>query len=208
MAVNQWPGLNEKQAIDEMLENRDSVHWTKCSELMKGLVVRETGKYFPSFSANLVEEIWQNAMVSVITGLPDFRSESKLPTWLTKIAYTRTIDALRCRKRNIQTNAPLTDLIEGEETEVVTYEPAVSGTLEEMCITREGLREVLVEISAYIDSHAKPERNRKIVQRVIFEGQTLEEAAKEAEVSSAVASYVIRTLQRHLQEKFRSSSLS
>jgi Tetratricopeptide repeat len=40
---------------------------------------------------------------------------------------------------------------------------------------------------------------------VLFEGYTFEEVAKGVGVSSAVASYVIRTLQQHLHKKQRQS---
>lgn len=203
MTANRWPGPHEKQVIAEMLDNRDSEHWKKCSELMKWFILRQANKLSVTLSADLVNEILQNAMMSVIINLPLFRFESKLTTWLMPIAYSRTIDALRFHTRNRQTNTPLNNLIEGEESEVVAYEYGIAGTLEEVCITSEELREVLAEISAYISSHAKPERNRKIVHMVFFEGHTLEEVAKEVGVSSAVASYVIRTLRQHLQESFR-----
>ena len=203
MTANQWPGPNEKQVIDEMMENRDSAHWTKCNELMKWLIIKEIGRYSITFSADFVDEVLQNAMMSVVINLHHFRSDSKLTTWLLTIARTRTIDALRLLIRNIQTNTPLNTLIEGEESEVVTYEYEITGNLEELCITEEELREVLAEMSVYIDSHAKPERNRKIAEMVLLKGYRLEESAREVGVSSAVASYVIRTLRQHLQEKFR-----
>ncbi len=203
MTAYQWPGPHEKQVIDEMLENRDSAHWEKCSDLMKWLIIKEASKYTTPFTADLVDEIWQNAMLSVVINLPHFRFESKLTTWLVTIARTRTIDALRLHTRTIRTNAPLNTLIEGEESEEVAYGIEMSGILEEVCITGEELRAVLAEISVYISSHAKPERNRKIAEMVLFAGHTLEETAREVGVSSAVASYVIRTLRQHLQEKFR-----
>src|SRR5438105_161034 len=127
MTPNQWPGPHEKQVIAEMLENRDSEHWTKCSQLMRWLILKETGKYPTPFSPDLVNEIVQNAMLSVVINLPNFRFESKLTTWLLPIARTRTIDGLRLQTRNTRTNTPLNNLIEGEESEVVAYEHEVPG---------------------------------------------------------------------------------
>jgi RNA polymerase sigma factor (sigma-70 family) len=170
---------------------------------MKWLVIKEASKYSTPITADLVDEIRQNAMLSVVVNLPHFRFESKLTTWLMPIARTRTIDALRVHTRNIRENTPLNTLIEGEESEEVTYEIEMPGILEEVCITGEELRAVLAEIFVYVNSHAKPERNRKIAEMVLLAGHTLEEAAREVGVSSAVASYVIRTLRQHLQEKFR-----
>ena len=200
---NQWPGPHERQVVFEMLVNHDSGHWHKCNELMRWLITRQANKLTVILPAYVIDDILQNAMMSVFINLPLFRFESRLTTWLMSIAYSRTVDALRLYTRNIRTSAPLNHQIEGEESEVVAYEHEVLGNLEEICTSSEELHEVVAEISAYINSHAKPERNSKIVQMVLFEGRTLEEAAKEVGVSSAVASYVIRTLRRYLQEKFK-----
>jgi len=205
MTANQWPGPHEKQTVAEMLDNRDSAHWEKCNELMKWLILKEVGKYSIPFSADLVADILQNAMVSVVINLPHFRSESKLTTWLTTIAYTRTIDALRSRTQNIRKNAPLNNTIEGEESEEIPYGHEAPVTVEDECLMREALREVLAEIPIYINNRAKAERNGKIAKMVLLEGRTLEEAAQEVGVSAAVASYVIRTLRDHLYEKFRAN---
>ncbi len=208
MTANQWPGLNEKQVIAEMLKNRDSAHWEKCCELMRWFILQQANKLSVTLTADLVNEILQNAMVSVITGLPNFRADSKLATWLTTIAYTRTIDALRTSMRDKRVIPLQNHSKEDEENEAITYESEILRPLEEECIIDEELCEVLAEISAYIDSHAKPGRNRKIVEMVLLKGYSLEETAREVGVSSAVASYVIRTLRRHLEEKFRPPSSS
>ena len=60
------------------------------------------------------------------------------------------------------------------------------------------VREVLAEISAYINSHAHPERNRKIAEMVLLNEFTIAEAAREVGVSPGVANYVIKTLRNHI----------
>jgi RNA polymerase sigma factor (sigma-70 family) len=171
-------------------------------------ILRQANKLSVILSSDRVDEILQNAMLSVVTGLPYFRFDSKLTTWLTQIAYTRAIDALRAGSRDSQVLPLQNHSAEDEEQEVIPDRNKLTGTLEEECITTEELREVLAEISAYIDSRDKPERNHKIAEMVLLKGYSLEETAREVGVSSAVASYVIRTLRRHLVEKFRPSSSS
>lgn len=201
-----WPESHEKQIVVEMLNNRDSDHWNKCSELMRWFILRQAYKLSVILSTDVVDEILQNAMMSVVTGLPQFRFESKLTTWLMPIAYSRTIDALRIRSRDSRTISPPNNSLEDEENEVIAYGHEISATIEDECMVHEELREVLAEIEIYTSTHAKTERNRKIVRMVLFEGRTLEEAAKELDVSAPVASYVIRSLQRYLREKFRPES--
>lgn len=198
-----WPEPHERQVVFEMLADHDSGHWHKCNELMRWLIMRQVNKLSVILPVYLIDDILQNAMMSVLINLPLFRFESRLTTWLMSIAYSRTIDALRLYTRNMRASAPLSHQMEGEESEVVAYEYEMSINLEEICTSSEELREVVAEVSTYINSHAKTERNRKIVQMVLFEGHTLVEAAREVGVSPAVASYVIRTLRQHLLEKFR-----
>src|SRR5260370_40769127 len=78
MTANQWPGLNEKQVIAEMLKNRDSAHWEKCCELMRWFILQQANKLSVTLTADLENEILQNAMESVITGLPNLRDDSIL----------------------------------------------------------------------------------------------------------------------------------
>lgn len=205
MTANQWPGPHEKQTVAEMLGNGDSEHWGKCSDLMRWFILLQASKLLATLSTDLVDEILQNAMVSVVTNLPRFRFESKLTTWLIQIAHSRTVDALRLLSRDKRIFSPPNNSLEDEETEEIDkfYEAPV--TVEDECITREALREVLAEIPIYIKNRAKAERNGKIAKMVLLEGRTLEEAAQEVGVSAAVASYVIRTLRDHLYEKFRAN---
>lgn len=204
LSSRRWPGPDEKRIVVEMLQDGNSPHWERCRELMEVLV----SNFGATLPAERREDVVQKAMLSVVRDLPSFRFNSQLRTWLLSVAYHRVIDEKRLNRMSsslsiANSNQLLTYDGYGDETEIDTYIPVVRAA-EEECIVEEELREVMAEISAYIDSHAKPERNRKIVDMVLLKGRTLEEAAREVGTSSAVASYIIRSVRRHLQEKFRS----
>lgn len=74
-------------------------------------------------------------------------------------------------------------------------------TTEDVCITRDDLRKALVALQEYVSTHANPIRNGRILDMVMFEGHSLEEAAKAVECSAPVASYIVRSAQRYVREK-------
>src|SRR5579885_2661794 len=73
--------------------------------------------------------------------------------------------------------------------------------LEERSITREKLRRVVDALEEYIQSRRNPERNKHLIQLVLFEGKTCEEAAKELDMASPLVHYYIRSVRHYLREK-------
>lgn len=62
------------------------------------------------------------------------------------------------------------------------------------------IEEALQLLREYIITHSKSRRNGKILELVIYEGCSLEEAAKAAGCSAAVVSYVVHEAQRYARE--------
>ena len=74
-------------------------------------------------------------------------------------------------------------------------------TAEDVCIMNDDLRKALAALQEYVSTHAHPLRNGRILDMVMFEGRSLEAAAKAVGCSAPVASYVVRSAQRYVREK-------
>lgn len=201
--AEKWPGPDDRCVVNEMLRDPSSPHWESCYVFIRRLVDM-AGADLP---LDLKEDVVQKAMLSVTHYLPSFRFNSQLRTWLVSIVHHRVADERRLnrqdqRYRSITSSDPLLTDEDEDKPEIGTYVP-IARAAEEECLIEETLREVTAEISKYINSHAHPERNRRLVEMVLFNGRTLEEAARATGTSPAVASYSIRSVRRYLQEKFR-----
>lgn len=73
-------------------------------------------------------------------------------------------------------------------------------TTEEVCIMRDDLRKALAALQEYVSTHANAIRNQRILDMVLLEGHSLEEAAKAVGCSAPVASYIVRSAQRFVRE--------
>ncbi|HLZ62871.1 MAG TPA: sigma-70 family RNA polymerase sigma factor [Ktedonosporobacter sp.] len=190
-----WPP-NDKIVVEEMLRDHLSEHWHECSECVKKIIQKWAKDIPPDDREDLV----QNVMLRVHHYLPAFRFDCKLTSWLFQIIYTSAIDVHRKRTNMEQFIAP------GDPQESVEHETASSpGSIheqpEDLSILREELSKAVDSLEEYVVTHANPERNRKIVYMVIFQGSSLEQAAKAVGCSAAVAGYIVRSAQRFARER-------
>ena len=194
-----WPGLDDKLVVAEMLQNPQSDHWAACNNFINKLI----GKLCPHLPYDLREDATQETLASVHNGLPTFRFDSKLTTWLTSIARHRVIDVERKYGTIILKEVHTNDRPEDREGNIDTLPVNQSRTPEEEFLTREKLKEVLAEIEAFIKKHAKTERNRQILQMVLLEDYSCEETARTLGINAPVVSHVVRSARGHLQEWMR-----
>src|SRR5438128_1358746 len=89
-------GADERSIVDEMIHDRHSKHWDKCSEYVKRWVYAKA-KNIPK---NLQEEIIQEVLYKVTRYLPYFRFQCALKTWLNQIIEHCIIDGLRNEGRS------------------------------------------------------------------------------------------------------------
>ena len=78
---------------------------------------------------------------------------------------------------------------------------AVLGTVEEDCIIRDELQKAFAALLEYVSLHSNEERNRTILQMVLFENRSLEETAQTIGCSAPVVGYIVRSAQRYVREK-------
>src|SRR5690348_3618725 len=188
-----------------MLSDPLSGHWYECQVFMKRLVHMQT-KNIPQDSR---EEIVQDAMMRVIKALPTFQFQCMLKTWLFGIARSCTIDAYHKRASFEHTSPGPTiassyEAYDGAENEDDTSPTSTVSILEDECIARDELRKALAVLREYVATHTNPTRNGRILNAVMFEGRSYEEAAKEAGCSAPVAGYVVREAQRYVRKRLGS----
>ncbi len=192
-----WLGADDRTVVEEMLRDRKSGQWYECREFVKKLV-QVQAKNIPK---DHWEDIVQDAMIRVDKSLLTFKYQCTLKTWLFGIVRSCIIDAYRKSNRAGQFMAPPGDPHDDVEREDDAFTANVPGTVEDECITHDELKKALAALQEYASTHANPLRNGRILDIVIFEGRSLEEAAKAVGCSAAVAGYVVRSAQRYVREK-------
>jgi RNA polymerase sigma-70 factor (ECF subfamily) len=194
-----WPGADDRATVAEMLQNADSQQWHECRVFMRRLIVAQArARNLPQ---DIHEDIIQEAMLRIRHSLCAFRYECTFKTWLFTLARHCTIDFHRKAIRTAHQMVSLEALREEEEQEDEIFNVTSFFSAEEDNILQETTREALQALGEWIFTHAKPERNQRIIDMVLLQDRSLEEAAKEVECSPAVASYVVRTAQEYVRKK-------
>ncbi len=190
-----WPGPDDKLIVAQMLADPSSHHWNECHTFFEH-VIRAN-----NLPVDLRDDVVQNAMFTVMRSLPTFHYECRLRTWLGMIANSRIVDAWRNHARKNRQIIPLDNPPGDEESGTGILKINAPQTTEGECIIREELREAISVLREYLNTHAKSERNRQILQKVLLEEYTFEEAAQELGVNAPVIRYVVRSVQRYLRER-------
>lgn len=193
-----WPGANDRAVVEEMLRNKNSESWTKCREFISERVQKQA-KNIPKDAR---EDIVQETVTRVSISLPYFQYKSRFKTWLISITTNCIIDEVRRREREVKHIAPSEDSrnTPSDEEPLDTHILPASNSTEDMCITREKLQEALKALLEHLATRHHSDRDRLIVDRVLFKGYSLEDAAQEAGCSAATAGYVVRTAQEHVRK--------
>ena len=190
-----WPP-DDFIVVEEMVRDPLSEHWHECREYIKKIVQKQA-KNIPQSDH---EDLTQNVMIRVHHYLPTFRFDCKLTTWLFQITRNNTIDTHRKIKHTEQVMT-LGDPQEDIEHETDSSPGSLHEQPEDLCILRETLSQAVDSLEEYVATHASSERNRKILDMVILQGNSLEQAAKAVGCSAAVAGYIVREAQRFARER-------
>ncbi len=187
-----WPGDDDKAVVAEMLRDLQSKHWTECLILVEKLVYHGA-RNIPQDS---LEDIAHEAMRKIIGSLPTFQYRCTLKTWVFGIVHNCIIDEYRKYKRIKQLQESFE---ESELNDAFITHVALSPELG--LIMREDVNQVLEAIKEYVSLHKKPARNQIILDMVLLEGHSLEDAAKAVRCSGAVAGYIVRSAKTFIRKK-------
>ena len=198
-----WPDLDDRVIVAEMLANPNSNHWFECRNFIQK-VVQIRGTTIPDY---FKEDIVQNTMISVVTGLANFHFDCKLTHWLAIIANNRIIDIGRKHSYVSQWIAPPNNPSRDTEDETEALKVPDPKTTEEKCLIREELYEVHKELLAYLLTRLHPERDYRILIMAWIDRLSHEEIASRIGVSAPVVGYVVRSAQSYLRKKMKSQQL-
>lgn len=196
---NTWPGPDDSQAIEAMLDKQHpqhQQHWEMCLTLVNGWVKTEAR----DFSREEKEDIIQNAIFKIVRSLHDFKRRSRLKTWIITIVRHCIADAGRELKARLkQDHLPFRDLDENEDTSDDDYMLRIKSpkTTEEECILREDMREANEKLWEYLSKHTNKERNIRIIEKYI-DGWSQEEIAHELHMPTPNVGYIIRSIRKYL----------
>ena len=192
-----WPGADDRLVVEAMLVDSMSAHWNECYKFVKGLVQVEA-KNIP---VDYCEDIAQEAILQISKSLPTFKYQCSLRIWLLAIVNSCIIEAYGKLKQNRQSINLLFYDLDYEGSEEVASPTNTPETVEDESTVHLELYQALAALQEYVSTHAHSTRNGQILDMVLLEGCSLEEAARAVGCSAPVASYVVRSAQRYVRER-------
>ena len=191
-----WPGPNVRLVVEEMIGDKNSMHWDECSKFVKRLVYSKV-KNIP---ANIQEEIAQDIMYKVTKYLPSFEFRSGLKTWINLLTQSYIIDVYRKRQNQVCL-VPLNDPFDEIDGEGEIFVANATRSAESLSMINDELRTAVALLIEYTNSHSHPVRDQLILQMVIFEKRTYMETAQAVGCQPPVVGHVVREARRYVREK-------
>lgn len=195
-----WPEANDKAVVEEMLRDPESGQWYECREFVRKRIHVQA----KNISQDYWDDLIQDTMIRIEKSLPTFRYHCALTTWIVGIIRSCIIDAYRKFKREGKIIVSSSEGHDNGEREGDTFVPHhISRTIEDECILHIELAEAITALQEYLLRHQNPERNEQILNMVLFESRSLEEAAQAVGCSAPVAGYIVRSAQRYVRERLK-----
>jgi RNA polymerase sigma-70 factor, ECF subfamily len=89
--------INDEKTLVERLKHRDPAAFKILLDKYKNKVANICYRFL--FNREDAEEISQEVFILIYKGIPSFRGDAKLSTWIYQLAASRSIDLIRNRKR-------------------------------------------------------------------------------------------------------------
>ncbi len=106
--------MDDHELIEKILQNNDHSAFALLVDKYQKLVVNTCRGFVNSYAD--AEDLAQDVFIELFVSLPNFRNESKLSTWIYRIAVNKSLNFVRKRKReNILSS--LTSIFSSHENE-------------------------------------------------------------------------------------------
>lgn len=89
--------MTDQELIQQVTENNDHSAFAVLVDRYQKLVVNTCRGFVSSYAD--AEDLAQDVFIELFESLPDFRHESKLSTWIYRIAVNKSLNFVRKRKR-------------------------------------------------------------------------------------------------------------
>jgi RNA polymerase sigma-70 factor (ECF subfamily) len=89
--------MTDQELIQQVTENNDHSAFALLVDRYQKLVVNTCRGFVNSYAD--AEDLAQDVFIELFESLPDFRHESKLSTWIYRIAVNKSLNFVRKRKR-------------------------------------------------------------------------------------------------------------
>ena len=192
-----WLLLSKPGVVQEMQSDPASKYWDMCYEVVPMLVRREM--MHRNLPLSLEEDLVQQVMLAVLSGLPSFREECRFTTWLAQIAVRKVIDRQRYDIRNRTRSTSLEELEEVDEA--ARQEIAVPRTVEDDVLTYERVKEAMTKLRDFLAERRDAVRDEKILNWALIDDRDYSEIALELGVERWVVRYIVYAARRYLKEQ-------
>ena len=195
--VSAWLLLSKLGVVQEMQNDPTSKYWDMCYEVVPVFVRREMMRR--NLPLSLEEDLVQQVMLAVLTGLASFREECRFTTWLAQIVVRKVIDRQRYDIRNRTRSTSLEELEEVDEA--ARQEIAVPRTVEDDVLTYERVEEAMTKLRDFLAERRDAVRDEKILNWALIDDRDYLEIALELGVERWVVRYIVYAARRYLKEQ-------
>ena len=94
--------MEDNDLVGRVIENNDHQAFAQLVERYQKMVVTTCRGFVQSYAD--AEDLAQDVFIELFESLPGFRNESKLSTWIYRIAVNKSLNFVRRRKREVLLN--------------------------------------------------------------------------------------------------------
>ncbi len=179
----------DEHTLVTRLKERDPAAFTILLQTYKNQVANICYRFL--FNREDAEELSQEVFIAAYKGIPNFRGESKLSTWLYQLASSKSIDLIRRRKQK-KRFAFLTNFMDLKEKGIEIPDPQSSDPMADLENEEKGriIREAIDTL---------PTRYRRVFTLTKCDGFSNKEVAEIMDISQSAVELLVHRAKKKLR---------